>query len=74
MMQNQRWKEQNRVFQSEGTYDYHPLQLSDHIRAEQKLQHVLKGIVQMPLPTLTGAGHHSLLYGACSSFDHPLGK
>jgi len=33
----------------EGTYNYHLVQLPAHFRADQKLKHVNKGIVWMPL-------------------------
>jgi len=43
--------EYNRMeyFQLEETYDDHLVQLPDHFRADQKLKHVIKGVVQMPL-------------------------
>ena len=41
--------EQNRNFQLKGTYNNHLVQLPDHFRADQKLKHIVKGIVQMPL-------------------------
>jgi len=41
--------EQNRLFQLEGTYTRHPVQLPDHCRADQKLKHAVEGSVQMPL-------------------------
>ena len=33
----------------EGTYNNHLVQLPDHFRADQKIKHVIKGIVKMPL-------------------------
>ena len=41
--------EWNRIFQLEGTYNGHLVQLPDHFRAYQKLKHVIKCFVQMPL-------------------------
>jgi len=38
-----------RILQLEGTYYDHLVQLPDHFRADQKLKHVFKGVVQMPL-------------------------
>jgi len=35
--------------QLEGTYSDHLVQLPDQFRADQKLKHVIKGIVQMLL-------------------------
>jgi len=43
--------EWNRLFQLEGTYNDHLVQLPDQFRADQKLKRVIKGIVQMPLNT-----------------------
>jgi len=40
--------EKNRIFQLEGTYNNHLVQLPDHFRADKKLEHVIKGIVQIP--------------------------
>lgn len=40
--------EQNRTFQLQGTYNDHIVQLPDQVRADQKLKHSFKGIVQMP--------------------------
>ena len=37
------------MLQLDGTYNDHLLQLPDQFRADQKLKHVTKGIVQMPL-------------------------
>ena len=36
-------------FQLEGTYSDYLGQLPDHFRAHQKLKHIIKSIVQMPL-------------------------
>lgn len=41
--------EQNRLFQMERTYDSHQVQLPEQFRADQKLKHVVKYIVQMLL-------------------------
>ena len=41
-------EEKERV-ELEGTYNDHRVQLPDHFRADQKLKHVIKGVVQMPL-------------------------
>ena len=41
--------EQNRLFQLEGTYSDHLVQLPDQFRADQRLRHVIKGLAQMPL-------------------------
>jgi len=39
----------NIIFEVEGTHSYHLVQQPDHFRAHQKLKHVIKGTVQMPL-------------------------
>lgn len=40
---------QTGIFQLEGTYNNHLIQLSEPFRADQKLKLILKAIVQMPL-------------------------
>lgn len=53
---------QSRLLQLEGTYNDHPVQLSDHFGADQKLKHVIEGIVQMPLEHGQAWGiNHALL-------------
>ena len=37
------------MFQLEGTYNDHVVQLSDQFRVNQKLKHGIQVIVQMPL-------------------------
>ena len=55
-----------RIFQLEGIYTDHLVQLPDQLRANQKLKHVITGFVQMP-QTPKGSGHRPPLYEACSS-------
>lgn len=43
------WLEWNRKFQLEETFKDHPVQMPNHFRANQKLQHIQEGIVHMPL-------------------------
>lgn len=40
--------DQDRTVALEGSYKDHNAQLSDHVRANQKLKHIGNGIVQMP--------------------------
>ena len=47
--EKRREKKRTRLFQLEGTYKDHQVQLPDHFRADQKLKYVVKGIVQMSL-------------------------
>lgn len=37
--------EQNRIALLQVTYKDHQVQLSDYIRADQKLEHIIKGII-----------------------------
>lgn len=37
------------LFQLEGTYKYHQIQLLEHFKVNQKLKHIKEGIFQMPL-------------------------
>ena len=53
---------------------HHLVQLPDHFRADQKLKHVLKGIVQMPLKHRQAWGIDHLSRKPIPGFDHPLGK
>lgn len=48
--------EQSVLFQLEGTYSDHLVQLPGHFRADQKLKPVVKGIVKCILNTC-GLGH-----------------
>jgi len=69
--------EQNRTkqkFQLEGTYNNHLVQPPDHSRADQKLKHVIKGIVQMPLEHGQAWGIDHISRKPVLVFDHPLGK
>ena len=58
----------------EGMYDYHLVQLPDRFRADQKLKHVVKGIVQMPLKHWQAWGIDHLSMKPVPEFDTPLGK
>lgn len=40
---------QDLVVRLEGTYNDHLIQLSDQLKADQKLKHVFEGIVRLPL-------------------------
>ena len=41
--------EQDGIVHLEGTFKDHLVQLLDHFRANQKLMHIRKEIIQMPL-------------------------
>jgi len=56
------------------TYNDHLVQLPDQFRADLKLKHVVKGIVQMPLKHRQGWGIDHLSRKPVPVFDHPLGK
>lgn len=61
-------------FQLELTYSDHPVQLLDQFRADQKLQHVIKGIFQMLLKRWQAEGFDHLSRKAVPMFDHILGE
>ena len=61
-------------FPLEGTYNNRLAQLPDHFRADQKLKHAIKGIVQMPLKHWQAWGIDHLSRKPVPVFDHPLGK
>ena len=65
--------EQNRLFELEGTYNDHLVQLPDQFRADQKLKHV-KGILQMPLKQWQAWGIDHLSRKHVPVLDHRLGK
>ena len=67
-------KNKNRVFQLEGTYNDHRVQLPDSLRADQKLKHVVKGIVQMSLKQSQVRGIDHLSRKPVAVFDHLLSK
>ncbi|KAK4816063.1 hypothetical protein QYF61_011071 [Mycteria americana] len=62
------------VIQGKRTDHDHPVQLPDRFRADQKLKHGIKGIVQMPLKHWQAWGIDHLSRKPVPGFDHPLGK
>jgi len=65
---------QNRIVQLNGTYKDHPVHLSDHFRADQKLKHVIKGIVLIPLKHSQAWGINHLPGKPVPGFEHPSVK
>ncbi|PKU36123.1 aryl hydrocarbon receptor nuclear translocator-like protein 2 isoform x1 [Limosa lapponica baueri] len=65
---------QKRICQLEGTYNDHLVQVPDHFRAAQKLKHVVKGIIQMPLKHWHTSDIDHLSRKPVPVFDHPLSK
>lgn len=55
----------NHLFQLEGAYSDHPVQLPDCFRADQELNRVVKGMVQMPLKHWLPRGTGHLSKEAC---------
>lgn len=58
----------------EGAYSNHLAQLPDHFKADQKLQDVIKDILQMPLKHQQAWVIDHLSRKPVPGFDHPLGK
>jgi len=58
----------------EGTNEDHLVQQPGQFRADQKLKHVVKGIVQMPLKRWQAWGIDHLSSKPVPSLDHPLSK
>jgi len=58
----------------EGTYSDDLVQLPDHLRADWKLKHVIKGIVQMPFKHWQALGIDHLSRKPVPGFDRPLCK
>lgn len=52
--------EQNRI---EGTFKNHLVELPDHLRDNQKLNHIIEDTVQMPLECLLNSGRHGASWG-----------
>lgn len=65
--------EYNRLFQLEGTYNAHLVQLSDHFRLDQKLKHILKDNLLMPLTDRLGEPTSSLSKKPVPVSDQPSG-
>lgn len=64
--------EQNRAVQLGGTCKDHQVQLPKYFRANQKLEYINEGIVQMPLERYGRISH--LSRKPVSVFHHPCGK
>ena len=61
--------EQNWIFQLEGTYNDHLVQLPDQFRADQKLKYIIKGMVQMSLKHWQAWGINHLSRKSFPGFD-----
>lgn len=63
----------DRIVPLEGTSNY-LVQLCDNLRADYKMKHVIKGIVEMPLKHWQTWGIDHLSRKPIPVFDHPLSK
>ena len=62
------------VIPARGFIDDHLVQLPGHFRADQKLQHVIEAIVQMPLKQRQAWGMDHLSRKPVPLFPYSLGK
>lgn len=60
------------IFQLEGIYRHHLVQLPDQVKADQTLMHGVKGIVQISPKCRQGRGINHL--SKYPMFDQPLNK
>ena len=74
LVQYQNKMEQNIIFHLEDPCHNHLVQLPDDFAADQKLKHVVKGIVQMPLKHWQAWGIDHLSRKPVLGFDQPLSK